>query len=185
VPGRYTINLTIGDGTESAPLEIRKDPRSTATQADFQAQYDMLLQIRDKTSQANQMVIDIRDAKEALDDRIAKAPAARRAALQRNTTALVKALSAVEEAVYQVRNQSGQDPLNYPIRLNNQIAALYGVVASGNGPPTAQAVEVFGILSEALEVEVGRLQNAVDRLLPPVNAELGRLGLDPVRFAPR
>ncbi|MCL4865913.1 MAG: hypothetical protein KJZ47_08475, partial [Gemmatimonadales bacterium] len=74
------------------------------------------------------------------------------------------------------------DPLNYPIRLNNKIAALYGVVASGDGPPTAQSREVFQILSDSLDIQVGRMRTAVERLLPPVNAELGRLGLDPVRI---
>ncbi len=79
VPGQYTVHLSIGERHETATLEVRKDPRSTATAADFQAQFDMLVTVRDKTSVANQMVIDIRAAKEALTDRVAKAPAARRA----------------------------------------------------------------------------------------------------------
>lgn len=182
VPGQYTVNLTIGERLETAVLEVRKDPRSTATAADFQAQFDMLIAVRDKTSVANQMVIDIRAAKAELADRVAKAPAARRAALERSSNALADALSSVEQEVYQVKNQSGQDPLNYPIRLNNKIAALYGVVASGDGPPTAQSREVFQILSDSLNIQAGRMRTAVERLLPPVNAELGRLGLDPVRI---
>ena len=67
-------------------------------------------------------------------------------------------LSAVEGEIYQVKNQSGQDPLNYPIKLNNQIAALMGVVASTEAKPTAQSYEVFKVLSAQLDTQLGQAQ---------------------------
>ena len=60
-------------------------------------------------------------------------------------------ISEIEAKVYQVKNQSGQDPLNYPIRVNNQIAALSGVVGSSEARPTKQSVTVFNILDKELE----------------------------------
>jgi hypothetical protein len=89
----------------------------------------------------------------------------------------------VEEEIYQVRNQSGQDPLNYPIKLNNQIAALSGVVASAEAKPTKQSQEVFELLSGLLDAELRRLNALLGAPLSGVNAELSRLGL-PV-IAPR
>ena len=86
-------------------------------------------------------------------ERHEQGPAIRSAAdsIRRKTTA-------IEEAIYQTRNRSGQDPLNYPIRLNNRIAALSGVVASADARPTDQTVEVFTMLSDLLQAELERLR---------------------------
>jgi len=78
-------------------------------------------------------------------------------------------LAAVEQAIYQVQNRSSQDPLNYPIRLNNKIAALAGVVASADAAPTAQSVQVFDELSAALQVQLDRLKAVLDADVPAFN----------------
>ena len=83
----------------------------------------------------------------------------------------------MESEIYQVRNERSQDPLNFPIGLNNKIAALAGVVASAEAKPTRQTVEVLGILSDSLAVQTGRLRRALDTSLPPINRELERMGL--------
>src|SRR5205807_1954905 len=73
------------------------------------------------------------------------------------------------------------DPFNYPIKLNNQIGALMGVVASAEAKPTAQSGTVFLLLSEQLAIQTGKLKTLLDTGLGPVNAELGRLGLPAVQ----
>jgi hypothetical protein len=174
--GTYSVRLTVGDKSETQSFAVLKDPRSGATQADIDEQYAFLIQIRDKTSEANNAVRTIRNIKAQLADRQAKIPAGRRAALDRQAASLVAQLSAVEEEIYQVRNRSGQDPLNFPIKLNNQIAALAGVVGGAEAKPTRQSSEVFKILSEALAVQTGKLAGLIDTGLPGVNRELERLG---------
>ena len=79
-------------------------------------------------------------------------------------------LTAVEEAIYQTKNRSSQDPLNYPIRLNNKLAALTDVVGDADARPTEQARQVFAELSAALQVELDRLQVALDTGVPAFNA---------------
>ena len=114
-----------------------------------------------------------------LEDRKARA-GARGAALARLGQTLDLPMSAAEEEIYQVRNRSGQDPLNYPIKLNNQIAGLAGVVSSAEAKPTKQSYEVFELLSTQLKVQLDRLQAAFGAPLSAVNAELSRLGLPPL-----
>jgi photosystem II stability/assembly factor-like uncharacterized protein len=178
-PGTYRVRLTVGDPGTSQVEEftVLKDPRVNASPADLEAQYKLLLEIRDWTSEANNAVRAIRNIRGQLAQRTAQIPAGRRAALDRAGAALTAQLGPVEEALYQVRNRSGQDPLNYPIRLNNQIAALGGVVMGAQGRPTQQSYEVFTVLSEALAVETGRLKSALDAPLTAVNRELERLRL--------
>ena len=86
----------------------------------------------------------------------------------------------MEENVYQVKNQSGQDPLNFPIRVNNRLANLLAMSERGDGRPTTYMPEIFGILSEELKGYETTLATIWQRDLAAVNAHLTRLGLPPV-----
>jgi hypothetical protein len=176
-PGAYSVRLSVGDGAgaQTQAFAIRKDPRSQASQADVQEQFEFLMRIQAKTVEANNAVRTIRNLRAQVNDRLAKA--GNRSAVERLSAPMMAQLGAVEEEIYQVRNQSGQDPLNYPIRLNNQIAALAGVVGGAEARPTKQSYEVFSILSEALAVQTGKLSAALATQLPVLNRELERQGL--------
>ena len=93
---------------------------------------------------------------------------------------LTKNLSAVEEDVYQVRNQSGQDPLNFPIKTNNRLASLLRVVTAGEGKPIGNAVPIFNDLKAELKAEMDRLQQVLQSDLPTFNSLAKKLGLEPV-----
>ena len=79
--------------------------------------------------------------------------------------------------MYQTKNESGQDPLNFPIRLNNQLAALMGFVSSGERRPPKQAYDVYGVLNPKLQSELVRLNRIINADLPKVNAALKAAGL--------
>lgn len=178
-PGTYTVRVTAGDKTETQTFVVKRDPRTDATQADLDEQYAFLKRIQATSNDANNAVRTVRNVKTQLADRKAKA-GARGAALARLAQTLEGQISAAEEEIYQVRNRAGQDPLNYPIKLNNQIAALAGVVSSAEAKPTKQSYEVFDLLSGQLKVQLDRLQAAFGPSLAAVNAELARLGLPPI-----
>jgi hypothetical protein len=179
-PGTYTVRLTVGDEPpQTQTFQVRADPRAGASPADLEEQYAFLLRIRDKSNEANNAVRTIRNVKAQLAARRATA-GNRSAAFDRLARALEGELSSVEGEIYQVRNRSGQDPLNYPIKLNNQIAALSGVVASAEAKPTKQSYEVFELLSAQLKVQTDQLRPLLGPRLDAVNAELRRLSLEPV-----
>jgi hypothetical protein len=85
-------------------------------------------------------------------------------------------LSVVEDSIYQTKNRSGQDPLNYPIRLNNKIAALAGVAGSAEAAPTKQTTVVFTQLSTQLDGELAKMKKTLDTRLPAINATLRKAG---------
>ena len=115
---------------------VRKDPRlSDVSEADLQAQFDLASQVRDRTSAANEAVVRIRGLKKQIGE---KAGALKDVETRRLAETLSKGLSAIEEAIYQVKNQSPKDPLNFPIRLNNRIAALQRVIEEADARPTQQ-----------------------------------------------
>src|SRR5206468_1067478 len=113
-----------------------------------------------------------------------KLSADRQASFATIATSLEQALSQVEDSLYQTRNRSGQDPLNYPIRLNNKIGALMGVVGSADGRPTQQSYAVFTDLSRQLDRELATLKQTLSAGLPRVNSMLRDAGLPPVEAKP-
>jgi hypothetical protein len=176
-PGTYRVRMTVGDDVQTYPLRVRKDPRSTATDAELQEQFQLLLAIRDKVSEANLGVRTVRNMRYQVGDRTDRLNPQQRAEFTRLADVMMDSLTYRENEVYQTRNQSGQDPLNYPIRLNNKIAALSGVVGSGEYRPTAQSREAFTRLSRQLDAELAALKQTLDTSLPALNAILRAAGL--------
>ena len=94
---------------------------------------------------------------------------------------LTDKLTDVEGEIYQYRNRSSQDPLNYPIRLNNKLAALQGIVESGDNRPTDQSYTVFKDLSSRLDQQVARLDALVRTELTALNKILASQKVELVR----
>jgi hypothetical protein len=122
-------------------------------------------------------VIRIRVVRDQLQKRIGVAPST---TLAQETSSLLRQLGPIEENLYQIRNRSGQDPLNFPIRLNNRLAALQRSVETGDARPTAAAYTVFNELSAALDRQLSLLDQVLKADLPKVNTVLKAAGQPPV-----
>ena len=177
IPGAYTVRIHASGTTESQSFKLMKDPRSKATQADLADQFAFLMQVRDETTKANDAVKVIRNLRSQIADREKKLPADKRAAFDSGSNSLMTQLSAIEQEIYQVKNRSGQDPLNYPIKLNNKIAALAGVASSTDARPTSQTREVFRVLSAQLDAQLTKMRSALTASLPSLNAQLKSAGV--------
>jgi photosystem II stability/assembly factor-like uncharacterized protein len=174
-PGTYQVRLTAGGRTQTQSVRVRRNPLyADITDVDLQAQFDLAIRIRDKVSEANQAVIDIRRIKADVADRLTRSSDAR---LKTAGSTLTTSVGGVEEAIYQVRNQSGQDPLNFPIKINNRLASLLRVVTRGDGAPIGNAPVIFNDLVAELKAETDTLQETLVTQLAAFNQELARLGL--------
>ena len=176
-PGRYQVRLTVDGTTLTQPLVVRRNPMREATDADLIAQQTLALQLRDKVSEANGAVIQIRDVKRQITERLGKSNDEK---LKTTGDRFSNNLADVEDDIYQVKNQSGQDPLNFPIKVNNRLASLLGVVSRSEGRPNAQLYTIFNDLKAELKVETDRYQKVIATDLPAFNAELKRLGLEAI-----
>ena len=175
VPGQYQVRLTVDGQAQTQPLNVRRHPLRSATDADLKAQFDLAIQIRDKVSEANNAVIQIRSLKQQIADRAGKA-----AALKGSADALAAKLTAVEEEIYQTKNQSGQDPLNFPIRINNRIASLNRVVNAGDGRPIGAAYEILKDVTAELKVQTDRLAAVLTTDVAAFNAAAAKAGQAPL-----
>jgi photosystem II stability/assembly factor-like uncharacterized protein len=185
-PGTYRARLLVnGDTVATQPFRILADPRiAGVTAADWNELMRFQLQVRDRFTEANQAVQSIRHIRAELADRRGRLPAAQQGQFAALAESYAAVLGTVEDSLYQTQNRSGQDPLNYPIRLNNRIGALMGTIASSEGRPTAQAYEVFTVLSRLLDVQLSQLRRAHDASLPRLNAMLRTAGLPVIEPRP-
>lgn len=155
VPGQYQVRVTAGPQVQTVPLQVQKHPLfENVSVADLQQQFDLAIQIRDRTSEANEAVIRIRDVKAQIQERLGQSKNPR---LKEIGDLVTRKLSVVEEAIYQVRNRSGQDPLNFPIKINNRLASLRRSVETGDAAPTDASREVFKTLSAELQAQLDEL----------------------------
>ncbi|RMD91812.1 MAG: glycosyl hydrolase, partial [Calditrichaeota bacterium] len=170
VPGTYQARLKVGDKILTKSFEIKKDPRVPATIADLQEQFDLLIKIRDKVSQAHEAVQNIRDIRKQVNSVVERVKGQAGAdTIASVAKSLKEKLKAIEEKIIQVKAKARQDVLNYPIKLNNKLAALASVVASADAKPTKQAYEVFDDLSSRLDAQLAKLNEIIEKDIPAFN----------------
>jgi photosystem II stability/assembly factor-like uncharacterized protein len=180
-PGPYQVRLIAAGQALTQPFAIAKNPNLTnVTDADLQEQFKLATEVRDKLSQADETVVKIRGLKDQITDRVGKLNPKRDAKTIAAGQALLARLTDIEGEIYQYRNQSSQDPLNYPIRLNNQLAALEEVIESADARPTTQDSDVFKDLSGRLDAQIARLDAMLKADVPAFNKLLVSRKLEPV-----
>ena len=180
VPGTYTVRMTVDDDAPvSQDFEIQINPNlDGVTVADLQARFDLAIEIRDRVSEANEAVILARDIKGEVEDRLEQTD---EADIVTQAATVEENITMVESEIYQIQNQSNQDPLNYPIKLNNKLAALLNLVEGSETRPTDQSREVFSHLSSLLDEELQQLDIVINRDLGRLNELLRLEGLEPIQ----
>jgi photosystem II stability/assembly factor-like uncharacterized protein len=169
-PGTYQVKLTVDGKSLTQSFEIKPDPRLTAMPADYAKQLELGLKIRDKLSETHNAIIQIRDVRKQVEDLLKRVTGQPNFKVVNDAgTALIKNLTAVEETLYQTKNQSNQDPLNYPIRLNNKLAALGGVVGSAEAAPTAQSYAVYDEVVAQIDAQLQKLAQIMRTEVPAFN----------------
>ena len=173
--GDYKVRMKTGDYEKTYTFKVLMNPNLKGiTKEDLDEQFDLANNIMQKTSAANEAVIRIREIKGKLKEH--KAVFSNRDT-KRIITPLVNKISTIEEELYQVKNQSGQDPLNFPIKLNNRLASLRRSMENGDAKPTDGAYKVFKELSAELDTHLGNLNTILKKELPKVNKILEANGI--------
>jgi photosystem II stability/assembly factor-like uncharacterized protein len=167
VPGNYQVKLTVDGQTLTEMFEVKPDPRLTTSAADYAKQLDLSLKIRDKLTETHNAIIQIRDVKKQIDDLVKRVGGP--GTIADSGKSLIRKLTDVEEALYQTKNQSSQDPLNFPIRLNNKLAALLGVVSRSETPPNEQSLAVYEELNGQIDAQLQKFSQIMKTDVPSFN----------------
>lgn len=171
VPGSYQARLTVGGKAVTESFDVKADPRLGASQADLEKQFALLMKIRDEVGAAHDAILKLRAARDQITAAVGRATTAgENKAVADAAEELKKKLTAIEEELYQTKNRSEQDPLNYPIRLNDKLGYLAGVVASATAAPTDQSYAVSEDLSAKVDAQLAKLKEVLSTDLDAFNA---------------
>lgn len=168
-PGKYSALFKYGKDSVEVPFTIKPDPNYKATEADYDAQVSFLLQVKDKFNEVQRAIKNIRSLRAQINEFTGRLEGADAKEIKKMGDSLNKQMTAVEEALYQTKSKSGQDVLNFPIRLNDKLAGLYGVVASGQTAPSKQAREVYADLAGQCDVQLAKLKTILNTDLKALN----------------
>ncbi|MBK5279715.1 MAG: hypothetical protein JJE09_12730 [Bacteroidia bacterium] len=170
VPGMYKARLTINGTATETEFEILKDPRTSSTVADIKTQFDFAIGVRDKLSETNKAVKNIRTVRDQIN-RVTE-PMKGKADMKEVSEmakSILDDMKKIEETLYQTKNKSGQDPLNYPVRLNDKLAGLGSEVDGGDYRPTQQAKAVYTEVTEKINEQLNALKKVMTDKVPKFN----------------
>lgn len=181
VPDKYKARLTVNGTPMETEFEILKDPRTTSTLDDIKAQFDFSIAVRNKLSETHVAIKKIRTAREQIN-RVIEPMKGKEDMKDVNdlSKSILDDMKKIEEALYQTKNRSGQDPLNYPIRLNNKLAALNSEVDGGDFRPTQQVKAVQKEVVEKIDFQLDQLKKVMSEKLPKFNELIKQKQVNPV-----
>lgn len=174
-PGDYQARLTVGTTTQTRSFKLVKDPRIASTDADLQAQYYFSMQIRDRVNDADDVATVAADLLKKIDTAVTACKDDKK--VTADAAALKASLTAISEGVNQDKIKAGEDALNYPIGLNNRLAALLDTVQGGEFRPTDQSRAVFTELSAQVQSAQDKLKSLEATQLVAFNALLKAKGV--------
>jgi len=157
-PGKYTAKIKFDKDSVNFSFVIKGDPNYKMTEKDYDDQVGMLLKIRDKFSDVQKAIKQIRTIRTQINDFTSRVSLKNNKEVKQAADTINKQITTIEEALYQTKSKSGQDVLNFPIRLNDKIAGLYDVAASGYNPPSKQVIETYADLSAQADAQLAKLK---------------------------
>jgi hypothetical protein len=182
VPGSFQARLSTGDWSRTVPLEVALTPNRSATVADLREQYEFGKQVASEIASLFEVLSGLRDVKgqsDAILERVKKA-GLEKEEISGAVKSSNEKLTALEESITQVKSKSGQDPINFPPQIDNQLTALYGYVVDGDFRPTAGAHERLSDLKPELRKIRSRFDEIVATDVAALNRLVAALSLPPV-----
>ncbi len=181
MPGNYEVKLTAGGKTVTTALQVEPDPRVRATMADFEQQFHLAIQIRDRVNQAHDTVNQMRALLAQLKDRRDRLSAAGRANDAEAAQHLEHSITQVEGDIIQLKSTTTEASLVFPIMLDAKLAAIGDAVESADTAPTQQARDAFVEVGHRLDASLAKWKSIEDTELVEFNNLLKKANLAPIR----
>jgi photosystem II stability/assembly factor-like uncharacterized protein len=170
MPGKYQVRLTVEGKSQTAPFEIKLDPRVSASAEDIRKQFELEVKLRDREDEMNKAILGIRDLRAqllAMEKRLGSDDSTK--PLVATSADLRKKTGAIEEELIQVNSKSSEDEANYPTKLNSKLGYLQNVIDSADAAPTAAEADVFADLDQRLEVQLAKWREVLGKDVPALN----------------
>lgn len=183
LPGNYKVELVVNEQKVSETFMILRNPTSEATESDMKVQFDFINDINKKMTEIHKGLKNVKKVrsqvallKKSIKDK------EKHKALLKYADKLVKDITKIEETLYQTKSKSGQDPLNFPIRLNNKLAHLNSLTRMGNYAPTQQAIDFKNEITKKIDAELVKLNALFNNGVKELNKKVKESDIDLIQL---
>jgi photosystem II stability/assembly factor-like uncharacterized protein len=168
-PGNYFVKFKLGNDSADVPFTILADPNYKTSQADFEEQFNFLITLRDKSSEIMKSIKNIREVRQQMSDFSARVGRSLPKEVKQQIDTINKQMTAVEEALHQTRAKSGQDVLNYPIRLDDKLSSIYGAASAGQSGLSKQSKDAYAELVVKIDEQLNKLKKIMNEDVTRLN----------------
>ena len=180
-PGNYLVELEVGDQTLTEIFEIQKDQRGTATQEDLDAQFELLLRLRNKLSETHDAINMLRNIRQQVEGWVRRSSERQdHEAIAASAMSIKEKLAPIEDDLTQSKAKTRQDTMNWPVKLNGKLAWLAAVISSAQAAPTSQAYELYEDLVQRIDVQLQRLKEVINTDVAAFNHLMSESGVPAV-----
>lgn len=173
-PGTYTLKVTYGDQENTQQVEVKPDPRWTATTADYAAQQELLNEVRGKIDKLQETANDLRSMRAQIKDMKSRVSKEDYESIHTEADELIKQINALEDQMVQPKQKTFQDVINFPNKLEVALMHIYGTI-DGEEPPVTngQKNRVKDVVAEfnKVMVEVGELEKNIIKFNEMIRSE--------------
>lgn len=169
IPGTYYAKFVTGKDSMEVPFVVKADPNYNVTQAEYEEQFNLLINIRDKFSETIKALNNIKMLREQMNGFITRLGKDCPKEVKDAVDSINKKLTPIEEALHQTKARSGQDVLNFPIRLDDKLSNVYGNAAAGNGAPGKQVKEAYSVIAGLIDEQLNKLKAVMNDDVPKLN----------------
>ncbi len=168
-PGNYFARVKVGKDSSEVPFTIKADPNYKLTQQDYDNQFQFLTDVRNKFNATQTAIKEIRMLRTQINDFVGRQGKDIPKEVKVSADSINKKLNGIEETLYQTKAKSGQDVLNYPIKLNDKLSGLFDAANSGNMTPSKQVRDVYTDLAMQVDKELAKLKVVKEKDVPAFN----------------
>ena len=183
LPGNYKVSLTVGETTKSHNFTILKNPISETSLSDATAQFNFINDINTKVTEIHKALKNVKKVRaqvtslqKSISDKL------KHSELLDYADSLLKEIKVIEETLYQTKSKSNQDPLNFPIRLNNKLAHLNSLTRIGSYAPTEQAVNFKNEITEEIDNQLSKLYDLFNIKVKVLNQKVKDSQIDLIQL---
>jgi hypothetical protein len=168
-PGNYFAKFKSGSDSAEVPFTILADPNYKTSQAEYEEQFNHLITIRDKSSEIMKAIKNIREVRQQMNDFSARVGKELPKEIKQQIDTVNKRMTAVEEALHQTKAKSGQDVLNYPIRLDDKLSSIYNASSAGNSGLSRQTKDAYAELVPLIDEQLNKLKKIMSEDVAKLN----------------
>jgi len=168
-PGQYYAKFRLGNDSTELPFTLLADPNYKITVAEHEEQFNFLVTIRDKFSQVMKALKNIRDLRQQMNDFSSRMGKDIPKDVKQKLDTINRQLTTIEEALHQTKAKSGQDVLNFPIRLDDKLSGVYDAAAAGQSGPSSQVKEAYTELASLIDIQLNKLKTIMEQDLAELN----------------